>query len=79
MIRDTKFQTILSVTNNKNRIKKTNDCSLKIQTQIYDYFANKSKHKLIIKNKHKNIAIYLKNRKKSHPKFIIYFFPNNFD
>ena len=26
MTRDTKFQTILSTTNNKNRIQKTNDC-----------------------------------------------------
>ena len=29
---------------------------------MYDYFANASKHKLIVKNRHKNITIYLKNR-----------------
>ena len=29
MTRDTKFQIILSATNNKNRIQKTNDYSLK--------------------------------------------------
>ena len=29
---------------------------------MYDYFANKSKHRLIVKNMHKNMAIYLKNR-----------------
>ena len=29
MTRDTKFQTILSATNNKNRIQKTSDCGLK--------------------------------------------------
>ena len=29
MTRDTKFQTILSATNNKNISQKTNDCSLK--------------------------------------------------
>ena len=31
---------------------------------MYGYFANKSKHWLIVKNIHKNMAIYLKNRKK---------------
>ena len=30
---------------------------------MYGYFANKNKHSLIIKNIHKNMAIYLKNRK----------------
>ena len=30
---------------------------------MYDYFANKSKHGLIVKNIYKNMAIYLKNRK----------------
>ena len=30
---------------------------------MYGYFANKSKHRLIVKNIHKNMAIYLKNRK----------------
>ena len=29
---------------------------------MYGYFANKSKHRLIVKNIHKNMAIYLKNR-----------------
>ena len=29
-----------------------------------DYFANKNKHKLIIKSKHKYIVIYYKNRLK---------------
>ena len=29
---------------------------------MYGYFANKSKHRLIIKNIYKNMAIYLKNR-----------------
>ena len=27
---------------------------------MYGYFANKSKHRLIVKNIHKNMAIYLK-------------------
>ena len=31
---------------------------------MYDYFVNKNKHRLIVKNEHKNMAIYLKNRKK---------------
>ena len=31
---------------------------------MYGYFANKSKHRLIVKNIYKNMAIYLKNRKK---------------
>ena len=30
---------------------------------MYSYFANKSKHRLIVKNIYKNMAIYLKNRK----------------
>ena len=30
---------------------------------MYDYFANKSKHRRIVKNIYKNMAIYLKNRK----------------
>ena len=30
---------------------------------MYGYFANKSKHRLIIKNMYKNMAIYLKNRR----------------
>ena len=30
---------------------------------MYDYFTNKSKHRLIVKDKHKYIAIYYKNRK----------------
>ena len=30
---------------------------------MYGYFANKSKHRLIVKNIYKNMAIYLKNRK----------------
>ena len=29
---------------------------------MYGYFANKSKHKLIVKNIYKNMTIYLKNR-----------------
>ena len=29
---------------------------------MYDYFTNKNKHRLIIKNKHKYMAIYYKNR-----------------
>ena len=29
---------------------------------MYGYFANKSKHRLIVKNIYKNMAIYLKNR-----------------
>ena len=29
---------------------------------MYDYFANKNKHRLIVKNIYKNMAIYLKNR-----------------
>ena len=29
---------------------------------MYDYFANKGKQRLIVKNRHKNMAIYLKNR-----------------
>ena len=29
---------------------------------MYDYFANKSKYKLIVKKIYKNMAIYLKNR-----------------
>ena len=31
---------------------------------MYGYFANKSKHRLIVKNIYKNMTIYLKNRKK---------------
>ena len=34
---------------------------------MYGYFANKSKHRLIVKNIHKNMAIYLKNRKSFGP------------
>ena len=30
---------------------------------MYGYFANKRKHMLIVKNRHKNMTIYLKNRK----------------
>ena len=30
---------------------------------MYDYFANKNKHRLIVKNIHKNMIIYLKNQK----------------
>ena len=29
---------------------------------MYDYFANKIKHRLIVKNIYENMAIYLKNR-----------------
>ena len=29
---------------------------------MYDYFTNKSKHRLIVKNKHKFMTIYYKNR-----------------
>ena len=29
---------------------------------MYDYFANKSKYRLIVKNIYKNMAFYLKNR-----------------
>ena len=29
---------------------------------MHDYFANKNKHRLIVKNVYKNMAIYLKNR-----------------
>ena len=61
MTRDTKFQTILSVTNNKNRIQKTNGCRHKNRHKNIGYFASKSKHRLIVKNRHKNMAIYLKN------------------
>ena len=32
---------------------------------MYGYFANKSKHRLIVKNIHKNMTIYLKNRSKN--------------
>ena len=38
---------------------------------MYDYFANKSKYRLIVKNIYKNIAIYLKNRKKYKEMLII--------
>ena len=31
---------------------------------MFDYFTNKSKHRLIVKNKHKYMAIYYKNRNK---------------
>ena len=58
MTRDTKFQTILSATNNKNRIKKTNDYSIKNPNTNVWLFTNKSKHRLIVKNKHKYMAIY---------------------
>ena len=29
---------------------------------MYDYFGNKNKHRLIVKNKHKYMIIYYKNR-----------------
>ena len=35
---------------------------------MYDYFANKSKHRLIVKNIYKSMAIYLKNRPKTGKK-----------
>ena len=35
---------------------------------MYGYFTNKSKHRPIIKNKYKYIAIYYKNRNEKPPK-----------
>ena len=46
----------------KTKLKKLMTAVSKIQTQIYGYFANKSKHRLIVKNIHKNMTIYLKSR-----------------
>ena len=49
-------------TTTKTEFKKLMTAVSKIQTRMYDYFANKNKHWLIVKNRHKNMAIYLKNR-----------------
>ena len=38
---------------------------------MYDYFVNKNKHRLIVKNIYKKMIIYLKNRKKYHLIIII--------
>ena len=39
---------------------------------MYGHFANKNKHRLIVKNKYKNMTIYLKNRKLIKGKVIKY-------
>ena len=46
----------------KTEFKKFMTAVSKIQIRIYGYFANKSKHRLIVKNIYKKMAIYLKNR-----------------
>ena len=45
---------------------------------MYGYFANKSKHRLIVKNIYKNMAIYLKNRKKKIHKKILFMKKRNY-
>ena len=65
MTKEMKFMTKCYIQQTiKNELKKIKATVSKIHTQMYGYFTNKSKHRLIIKNKHKYMAIYYKNRKR---------------